>query len=227
MRYRRFITIGAVVAACSTLGAAPALASQPSAAHPVSVAAAHRGHTVAVPHSAGGPGCTYQNCFLQNASNLEIGEYRTPVLGHVVDQNGDCWPFSNCGFDSEYRGDEVLQFVAQDPSDAGQCLQTDSVHSHVKPDPCGSHNAGTYWVTVGNGGTRGYCNPHPVFWMVNVGITNHYDPYPYGEAMYWNTTLYDVYVATHLPISDLNQWCVIPLGDVVSHPADGAPMFWP
>jgi hypothetical protein len=208
MRYRRLITIAAVVAACSALGAAPALASQPSAVHPAPVAAAHPGHAVAAPHTAGGPGCNVQNCILEDAGNLVVTlQFTTPVLGRVG-QDGQCWPFSNCGFDTEYKGDEVLQFIAHTPPVAGDCLQTDSVHSGVGYDPCGSHNAGTYWVTVGNGGSRGTCNPHPAFWMVNVGITNHYDPYPYGEAMFFNGS--GLYVHTHLPISDDDQWCVVP-----------------
>lgn len=215
MRYRRLITIGAVVAACSALGAAPALASQPSAAHPAPVAAAHLGHTVVAPHTAGGPGCNVQNCYLEDAGNVAVGhngvavQFRTPVLGKVVDQAGHCWPFSDCRFDAQYIGKEVLQFIAQNPGIDGACMQTDSVHSLVFLAACGSHNAGTYWVATGNGGSRGTCSPHPVFWLVNVGMTNHYDPYPYGEAMFYNGSGF--YVHTHLSISNDDQWCTVPV----------------
>jgi hypothetical protein len=161
---------------------------------------------VAVPHIAGGPGCNVQNCYLQDAGGVGSSyQLRTPVLGHVH----QCWPFSDCRFDTLYSGDEVLTFVAKTGAVPGYCLQTDSVHSGAGfTAPCGAHNAGTYWVTVGNGGTRGYCNPHPVFWMVNVGITNHYDPYPYAAVMFWNG--FSFYVHSHLPISDDDQWCTIP-----------------
>jgi hypothetical protein len=206
MRYRRLITIAAVVAACSALGAAPALASQPSAVHPAPVAAAHPGHAVAAPHTAGGPGCNVQNCILEDAGNLVVvQQFTTPVLGRVSPAH--CWPFSDCTFDTRYSGDEVLQFIAHTPPVAGDCLQTDSVHSGVGYDPCGSHNAGTYWVTVGNGGSRGTCNPHPVFWMVNVGITNHYDD-SYPWVMFFNGN--GLYAHPRLPVSDDDQWCVIP-----------------
>jgi hypothetical protein len=218
MRYRRLITVGAVVAACGAFGAAPVLASQPSAAHPAVVAAVHPGHAVPAPHIAGGPGCNVQNCLLMDAAGQSVNEtengstapvlFITPVLGKVVDRAGDCWPFSDCGFDAEYSGHEVLQFIEQNV--LGDCMQTDSVHSGVFAAPCGSHNAGTYWVTVGNGGTRGFCNPNPVFWLVNVGFTNHYDPYPYGGAMFNNGN--GLYVHTQLPISDDDQWCTFPSG---------------
>lgn len=207
MRYRRLITIGAVVAACGALGAAPALASQPSAAHPAPLAATHPGHAVVVPHIASGPGCNVQNCELEDAGDVAVAhnntiiQFRTPVLG-VVHQ---CWPFSNCRFDTLYSGHEVLQFIAQNVS--RECLQTDSVHSGVGLDLCGSHNAGTYWVTVGNGGSRGVC-VH-AFWLVNVGITNRYDPYPYGSAMFFNSNDH-FYVQSHRPISNDDQWCTYP-----------------
>jgi hypothetical protein len=213
MWYRKLTTIGAVVAACGALGAAPALASQPSAARPAAVAAAHPGHTSVVPHIASGPGCNVQNCVLKDADNqyltvpgtLTAVQFRTPILGHV-NQTAHCWPFSDCRFDTQYSGHEVLQFIAQ--NDMGDCLQTDSVHSGVGYASCGSHNAGTYWVTVGNGGSRGACNPHPVFWMVNVGITNHYDPYPYGSAMFVNSNDL-LYVQSHRPLSNDDQWCTV------------------
>ncbi len=221
MRYRTLITIGAVVAACGALGAAPALASQSSAPHQAVGAAARPGHVVAVPDTAlnGGAGCDVMNCFLADVGGICVANdgvhctpFRTPVLGKV-NQTANCWPFSDCRFDtlSGYSGQEVLQFIDQD---TGLCLQTDSVHSGVFSDACGSHNAGTYWVTVGNGGSGGgACVNHPTWWLVNVGITNHYDPYPYGEALFYDTNANPAafYVATRQPISDNNQFCTIPV----------------
>jgi hypothetical protein len=121
MRYRTLITIGAVVAACGALGGAPALASQ-SSSHPA-LAAVHPSHAVVVPDTAlNGTGCDVMNCWLLvaigvyvSADGVHAVPFRTPVLGHVG-QNGTCWPFSDCQFDtlSGYSGSEVLQFIDQD-----------------------------------------------------------------------------------------------------------------
>jgi hypothetical protein len=123
-------------------------------------------------------------------------------LGHVNSPAG--WPFSDRRFDRLYAGDPVVQ-ILQLSSGRG-CMQTDSVHSGVVDDPCGSHNAGTYWVAVGNGGGRGFCRTGAE-WLVNVGITNHYDPYPYGDAMFVNPNN-RIYTGWHRPISVYDQWCL-------------------
>jgi hypothetical protein len=90
-------------------------------------------------------------------------------------------------------------------------MQTDSVHSLVGFNPCGSHNAGTYWVPVG-GGNHGNCTPG--FWLVNVGITNNYSPgtYPYGYAMFYNTADNGFYAQPRRPIGDDDQFCMVPQG---------------
>ena len=166
---------------------------------------------VAVPDTAlSGAGCGVVNCFLEDAGAICVSDdgahcapFRTPVLGKV--HTNPCWPFSDCQFDTlnGYSGSEVLQFIDQD---TGLCLLTDSVHSRVIEDACGSHNAGTYWVPVA-GGNHGVCTPG--FWLVNVGITNNYDPYPYGEALFLNTDgLF--YVATNRPIGNDDQFCMVP-----------------
>jgi hypothetical protein len=82
-------------------------------------------------------------------------------------------------------------------------MQTDSVHSGVVENPCGSHNAGTYWAIV-FANPRGVCNG--ASWLVNVGITNHYPVYPYGYAMFVNSND-SIYTQTHRPISGDDQWC--------------------
>lgn len=212
MRYRTLITIGAVVAACGALGTAPALAGQPSGAHAAVVAAGHPGHAVVVPHTARRAGCDVQNCRVEDAGGAVLinGDgtttlFRTPVVG-VVNQTAHCWPFSYCPFDTLYSGHEVLQFVLQNGV-PGDCLQTDSVHSGVIRNSCGSHDAGTYWVTVGSS-PRGACSGGS-FWLVNVGITNHYNVYPYGYAMFVNSNGL-VYVQSHRALGDDDQWCVFP-----------------
>lgn len=223
MRYRRLITIGAVVAACGALGGAPALASQSSASHQAVVAAArpghalgaavHPGHAVAVPDS--GPGCNVMNCFLEDGGDICVSAdgahctpFRTPIVG-IVFQNDTFWPYSDHQFDTLYVNNEVLQFIDQDN---GLCLQTDGVHSPAVLGSCGSHNANTYWMTLG-GGDHGVCTPG--FWMVNVGITNFYSPgtYPYGYAMYYNPAnpINGVwFVQPHRPIGNDDQFCAPP-----------------
>lgn len=215
MRYRKFIALGAVAAACGAFGGAPALASQPSSAHRAVVAAAHPGHAVVVPNILNGTGCAAPNiCKLEDGAGQVVlfsgadAEFMTPVLGHV-NQTANCWPFSDCRFDTLYSGHEVIQFVVQGfiSSDGDAiCLQTDSVHSGVVFADCGDHNAGTYWMTL-PGGSHGVCAAG--FWLVNVGITNHYPVYPYGYAMFVNTNNL-IYVQSHRPIGDDDQWCVIP-----------------
>jgi hypothetical protein len=212
MRYRKLITIGAVVAACSALGAAPALASQPTAAHPAVASAGHPGHAAVVPHTPlNGAGCNVQNCRLEDAGGNPVGVlgtlalFRTPVVG-VVNKTANCWPFSDCRFDTLYSGNEVLQFVLQNGF-TGDCMQTDSVHSGVLPGVCGSHNAGTYWMTLGSS-SRGACTG-ATFWLVNVGITNNYPVYPYGEAMFLNSNNL-LYVQTNRAPGFDDQWCVFP-----------------
>jgi hypothetical protein len=112
----------------------------------------------------------------------------------------------DCCFDVKRSdsGRGGLQFVATNTSG---CLATDSVHSLADVNACGSHNAGTYWVAVGNGGGRGAC-PTNAFWLVNVGITNHYPSYPYAGAMFFDPMNGGYFVHSHLTISDDDQWCV-------------------
>jgi hypothetical protein len=219
MRYRTLITIGAIVAACGALGGAPALASQSSAPHQAVAAATHPRHAVLIPHTArtGGlqAGCNVMNCFLETVSGfcyardgVHCTPFLTPIVGTVNPPN--CWPFNpDCRFNtlSGYEGSEVLQFVDHD---FGYCLRTDSVHSLVTDNSaCVPHDAGTYWVTVGGSGSPGNCAGHPIFWLVNVGMTNHYDPYPYGEAMFLNTDG-NFYVQSHRPIGGDDQFCTLP-----------------
>jgi len=112
------------------------------------------------------------------------------------------WPFSDWQFNNLYHGDDVVQL--QQMNGGGGCMQTDSVHSSVVDAPCGSHNAGTYWVGH-RASSRGAC-VNGADWLVNVGITNHYDPYPYGFAMFVNSNRF-IYVQSHRAISVDDQWC--------------------
>jgi hypothetical protein len=207
---KRILLVVTAFAAIGCLSAAPALASQPSAAHPAAVAAAHPGHAMAAPDIALTGGCTAQQpCVLQNASgvlfpNDNVADlFKTPVVGHVH-QHGQCWPFSQCGFDTRYSGREVLEFVATNHDN--WCMQTDSVHSGVFANTCVAHDAGDYWVAVGNGGGFGYCDTN-AFWLVNVGFTNHYHTYPDAAVMFLDTIDGSEHVATHLRISQDDQWC--------------------
>lgn len=209
---KRILPVVTAFAAIGCLSAAPALASQPSAAHPTAVAAAHPGHAVAAPGIALTGGCTAQQpCTLADAAGTNftwqgvLPSFNTPVIGHVG-QNNTCWPFSNCGFDvgpRSYNGREVLEFKATNYGN--YCMQTDSVHTHVSLEPCVAHDAGDYWVGVGNGDGRGICSANAI-WLVNVGETNHYSPNI--EAMYFNSAAKGEYVDSGLPISDDDQWCV-------------------
>jgi hypothetical protein len=114
------------------------------------------------------------------------------------------WPFSDTKFNTLYAGYPVVQF--QQTTTPGGCMQTDSLHSGVFADPCTAHDAGTYWVIYGNGGSTGICSH--AYWLVNVGITNHYDPYPHGYAMFLNSNDL-IYTASGRPISIFNQWCLV------------------
>jgi hypothetical protein len=202
--------VTALAAIGCALSAAPALASQPSAAHPAAVAAAHPGHAVVTPDIPLTEGCNVQACFLEDAAGTlfpapgGVADFLTPILGHVG-QDNSCWPFSQCGFDTRYSGREVLEFVAT--NDDNQCMQTDSVHSGVSLKPCVAHDAGDYWVAVGNGGGRGVCSSNAV-WLVNVGFTNHYLTYPNAAVMFFNSADNGENVATNLSISNDDQWCV-------------------
>jgi hypothetical protein len=114
------------------------------------------------------------------------------------------WPFSDHRFDGLYAGDPV--FTLEQDGYGDGCMQTDSVHSGVVDKPCGAHNAGTYWADV-PAGPRGECTDGAI-WLVNVGITNHYDPYPYGSALFANTNNL-LYTQSHRPIGVDDQWCFV------------------
>src|SRR5215469_7585027 len=141
---KRILQVVAMVAAFAAIGAVPTMARQ--------VAPAQSAQAVqAVRHQI--PFITCSPCHLFDANGSfvvvtasgsqfsvlgTIGAlFQQPLLGTV--HSG--WPFSDGRFDSLYAGDQVLQF-AQTNGGLG-CMQTDSVHSGVVDNPCGSHNAGT------------------------------------------------------------------------------------
>jgi tRNA A-37 threonylcarbamoyl transferase component Bud32 len=156
-------------------------------------------------------GCGVQNCVVLEdragqpaVFNGATAVFSMAILGYVH-QTGSCWPYSSCSFDKFYKENEVFQLVRQ--SDDGGCLQTDSVHPYVSIARCGSHDAYTYWMTF-PGGRPGICGP--VFWLVNVGITNSDHPVsPYGYAMVLGAKDL-IYVQSHRRIGDDDQWCLSP-----------------
>jgi hypothetical protein len=196
-----FTTLGAIAVPAMASQAAPAQPAQAPqvAGHQVSasalqplilfdanrqaVAAAKRGHQFTV---------------ISSGIATDVAER---LLGHVNSPAG--WPFSDRRFDRLYARDPVVQILQL--HSPGGCMQTDSVHSGVVDDPCGSHKAGTYWVLLANRG-RGFCRSGAA-WQVNVGITNHYRVYPYGYAMFVNSNN-RIYTGSHHPISVYDQWCV-------------------
>lgn len=200
---KRILTVLAAVAALAAIGAAPAMASQAAPAQSTQALQVPRHQQLNI--------C----CGLEDANGQIVGTafggqfgvggvpavFQFVLLGHVNTPAG--WPFTNTRFDGLYHTDQVYQFIQTNGS--GGCMQTDSVHSGVLDNPCGSHNAGTYWVVVGPG-PRGACTS--AGWLVNVGITNHYDPYPYGSAMFANTNSL-LYTQSHRPIGGDDQWCPV------------------
>lgn len=191
---KRILTVVAAVTALAAIGAAPAMASQAAPAQSTGTCcglAAAEGLAVVKTAAVGSQ---------YNIDNVVDAEFAdAPLLGRV----NSTWPFSNPHFDSLYAGDEVRQFQQVNGSSNG-CMQTDSVHSGVFDNPCGSHNAGTYWVFV-NSGAIGVCT-NGAAWLVNVGITNHYPVYPYGYAMFINTNDF-IYTQSHRPLGGDDQWC--------------------
>ena len=202
---KRILTVVAAVTALAAISAAPAMASQAAPVQPAQPPQVAR-HQISISATCGPCGSEDANGQAIAAANsgAQFGViggtalFQTPLLGHV----NSTWPFSDHRFDSLYAGDPVYQF--QQTNGGGGCMQTDSVHSAVFDDPCGSHNAGTYWTAVG-ASARGFC-AGGADWLVNVGITNHYTPYPYGYALFVNTNNL-IYADPHRPISGDDQWC--------------------
>ena len=123
--------------------------------------------------------------FSVSGSKIEI--FNLPTDGTV----GGGWPFSDGRFDTLYAGDQVFQMQQSDSP--GGCAGIDSAyHSGVVDGGCSIGERGL-WVAVGR-------------WFVNVGGTDHYDNYPYGEIMFRNSNFL-VYFANHqAPNNDTNQW---------------------
>lgn len=200
-----FAVVGAVPARASQAAPARAAAAVLSVRHALSSSAASglplfdgRGDCVrseSWPHQFGIVGVA--SLPSPNCAGINVYEWAGAV------RKG--WPFSDPKFNTFYAGWPVVQL--QQTNGGGGCMQTDSIHSSVFADPCTAHDAGTYWVIYGNN-SQGICPElgFPSSWLVNVGITNHYDPYPYGAAMFLNSNDL-IYTASHRPISIFNQWC--------------------
>lgn len=200
---KRILSVVAAATAFAAIGAVPAMASQAAPAQP-----AQASHSVRQQISFGASLEDGSGLFVAptpNGAQFSISNvhanFTVYLLGLVNPTTG--WPFSDHHFDRLYAGDSVYTFDQN--GSGGGCMQTDSVHSGVVDKPCGAHNAGTYWAAVGSG-TQPACIG--ASWLVNVGITNHYDPYPYGSAMFANTNAL-LYTQSHRPISANDQWCLI------------------
>jgi hypothetical protein len=207
--------VAAAVTAFAAFGAVPARASQ--AAHAPAAPAMHSvPHALSSSAASGGPlfdargDCVRSESWphqfgIVGAASLPspncAGIYAYEFAGTV--RKG--WPFSDSKFNTLYANWPVVQL--QQTTGGGGCMQTDSVHSNVFADPCTAHDAGTYWVIYGKN-TQGICPDLGIYssWLVNVGITNHYDPYPHGAAMFLNSNDL-IYTASGRPISIFNQWC--------------------
>jgi len=207
---KRILMVAAAVTAFAAIGAVPAMASQAAPAQPASALHVVSHEVLSCEVFGGGSLHAANGGYAYAASGAQfsvtsidgnnIAGIAEPVLGCVNSAAG--WPFSDHRFDSLYAGDPVEELVQE--GGVGGCMQTDSVHSAVVDGPCVAHDAGTYWVQVGDS-ARGEC-PGGASWLVNVGITNHYDPYPFGSAMFVDSNN-RIYALSDRPISVDDQWC--------------------
>lgn len=201
---KRILPVVAAVTAFAAIGAVPAMASQVAPAqsaqarqvarHQVSIRATSAPFNLV---DANGNVVGPANSGAQFSILGGAAVFQAVQLGNV----NSSWPFSDRRFDSLYAGNPVYVF---EQTNGGGCMQTDSVHSGVFDDPCGSHNAGTYWM-LHPASARGVCTGG-ADWVVNVGITNHYPVYPYGYAMFVNSNNF-IYTQSHRPIGGDDQWC--------------------
>lgn len=210
---RKRLTIAcSAVAACAALFAAPALASNhlvPVPHHAIQALHIPRNSNTELINGSTQPVCQTANYGDQFATDPPtncnpLGFFYTTYLGNGVQGFPTCWPFSNCEFDNLYAGWTVGEEIQA--TGAGGCMQTDGVHSATLDNGCGSHNVNTYWVFIeGHVSTLG-CGTGGD-WMVNVGLTDHENQYPYGSAMFDNTNGL-VYTEPNESAADGDdQWC--------------------